>query len=94
MLVKALVSAGTLPERMKAGSQLQSALRSIFAIAENYPQLKANENFLQLQQELASIEDKIAFSRQYYNDSILSFNNSVSTFPGSFFAGLLWQTKT
>lgn len=90
---KALLSAPTLTERMKAGSQLQSALKSIFAIAENYPQLKANENFLQLQQELAAIEDKVAFARQYYNDSILSFNNSVSTFPGAMFASLYGKKK-
>src|SRR3989344_4096779 len=85
---KALMSAPTLPQRMKAGSELQSALKSIFAIAENYPQLKANENFLQLQQELAAIEDKVAFARQYYNDSILSYNNTLQSFPGNFFAGI------
>ncbi len=84
----AMVGAGDIQERVKAGNQLQEALKSIFAIAENYPQLKANENFLQLQQELAAIEDKIAFSRQYYNDSILTYNNSVETFPGNFFAGI------
>jgi LemA protein len=65
-----------------------NALKSIFALAENYPQLKANENFLQLQQELAAIEERIAYSRQYYNDSILGYNNSVETFPGAFFANL------
>ncbi|MBU1104109.1 MAG: LemA family protein, partial [Nanoarchaeota archaeon] len=59
---------------------------SIFAIAENYPQLKANENFLHLQQELSAIEDKVAYARQYYNDSILSYNNSTRVFPGVFFA--------
>jgi LemA protein len=71
--------------RMKAGNQIQSALKSIFAVAESYPQLKANENFLQLQQTLADIEDKVAYSRQYYNDSILSFNNSSKTFPANVF---------
>src|SRR3989338_7644632 len=85
---KALLSAGTLPERMKADSQLQNALKSIFAIAENYPQLRANENFLHLQQELAAIEDKVAYARQYYNDSILDFNNSIKTFPGKVFANI------
>src|SRR3989338_8512514 len=58
--------------RVKAGNEIQQALKSIFAIAENYPQLRANENFLQLQQELSAIEDKVAYARQYYNDSILS----------------------
>ena len=85
---KALLGATTLPEKMKAGNELQTALKSIFALAENYPQLRANENFLHLQQELSAIEDKVAYSRQFYNDSILSYNNSVATFPGVFFAGI------
>lgn len=83
---KALLGAKTLPAKVKAGAELQTALKSIFAIAEAYPNLKANENFLQLQQELSSIEDKVAYSRQFYNDSILSYNNSVETFPGVMFA--------
>lgn len=90
---KALLSAKGIPEKMKAGNQLQKALKTIFAIAENYPQLKANENFLHLQQELAAIEDKVAYSRQYYNDSILVFNNSVKTFPGIFFARIFGQRQ-
>jgi len=85
---KALISAGNFQDRVKAGSELQHALKSIFAIAENYPQLRANENFLQLQNELSAIEDKIAYSRQFYNDSILVFNNSVNAFPGMMFARL------
>lgn len=85
---KHLVGARNLPDKMKAGAELQTALGSIFAIAENYPQLKANENFLQLQQELSAIEDKVAYARQHYNDSILSYNNSVETFPGVFFASI------
>ena len=83
---KALLSAKDLPSRVKANNQLESALKSIFAIAENYPQLRANENFIELQRELSSTEDKIAYSRQYYNDTILDFNNSIKTFPGTFFA--------
>lgn len=83
---KHLVSAKSLPERAKAGAELQSALRSIFAIAENYPNLKANENFIQLQQELSAIEERIAYARQYYNDSILAYNNTVEAFPGVMFA--------
>jgi len=85
---KALVSATGIVGRMKAGNQLESALGRLFAIAENYPQLKANENFLQLQNELAAIEDKIAYARQYYNDSIMSYNTAVVTFPGTFFANI------
>ncbi len=83
---KHLLSAKDIKGRIKAGNELQNALKSIFAIAENYPQLKANENFLHLQQELSAIEDKIAYSRQFYNDSILAYNNSVESFPGVFFA--------
>src|SRR3989344_7551639 len=63
---KALLGAKDFGGRVKAGNQLQEALKSIFAIAENYPQLRANENFLHLQQELSAIEDKIAYSRQFY----------------------------
>ncbi len=85
---KALLSAKNLPAKLKANNQLESALKSIFAIAENYPQLRANENFKQLQEELSATEDKIAYSRQYYNDSILDFNNSIKVFPGKVFAGM------
>lgn len=90
---KAMLGAKDVQGRAKAGAELQTALKSIFALAENYPQLKANENFLQLQQELAAIEDKVAYSRQYYNDSILSYNNMVETFPGVMFAKMFGKTE-
>jgi LemA protein len=90
---KAMLSGATLPARMKAGAELQNALKSLFAIAENYPQLKANENFLQLQTELSAIEDKIAYARQYYNDGILSYNNSCQTFPGIMFAAIFGKKQ-
>src|SRR3989338_8198965 len=70
---KALLGAKTMESKVKAGGQLESALKSIFALAENYPQLRASENFKQLQEELSSIEDKIAYARQFYNDGILSY---------------------
>ena len=85
---KALVSAGNIEGKIKANDKLESALKSVFAIAENYPNLKANENFLELQRELATTEDKVAYSRQYYNDSILTYNDLCKTFPGVFFAGI------
>lgn len=85
---KDLVSAGNIEGKMKANEKLESALKSVFAIAENYPNLKANENFLELQKELTATEDKIAYSRQYYNDSILSYNELCTTFPGKLFASL------
>jgi len=90
---KAIMGAGDIASKMKAGNKMQEALKSIFAMAESTPQLKANENFLQLQQELAVIEDKIAYSRQFYNDSILDYNNSVKTFPGNIFAGIFGKTE-
>lgn len=90
---QALVSAGNIVSKVKAGDQLQAALGRLFAIAENYPQLKANENFLQLQQELSAIEDKVAYSRQFYNDSILDYNNAVKVFPGILFARLFGKTE-
>jgi len=83
---KALVGAKGVEEKVKADKKLESALKTIFAIAENYPDLKANTNFLELQRELSSTEDKVAYARQYYNDSILSYNNLCRTFPGAFFA--------
>ena len=85
---KALVSAGNIEGKIKANDKLESALKSVFAIAENYPNIKSNENFLELQRELSTTEDKIAYSRQYYNDSILSYNDLCKTFPGVFFAGI------
>jgi LemA protein len=89
----ALVGAKDIVSKVKAGNQLQAALGRLFAIAENYPQLKANENFLQLQQELAAIEDKVAYSRQFYNDSILDYNNSVKVFPGMMFASIFGKKE-
>jgi len=85
---KALVSASGIENKMKAGNKLQSALKSIFAIAENYPDLKANTNFLQLQQELSSIEDKVAYARQFYNDGIMSYNVMTNMVPGKWFASI------
>ena len=85
---KALVGAKGVEEKIKADKGLESALKTIFAIAEGYPDLKANTNFLELQRELSATEDKVAYSRQYYNDSILTYNNLCKTFPGVFFANL------
>lgn len=84
----AVMGATTLEGRAKAGAKLGTAMGSLLAVAENYPQLKANENFVHLQQELSAIEDKVAYARQAYTDSILAYNNSVETFPGAFFAKL------
>jgi LemA protein len=83
-----LVSAKDIVGKVKANGVLQNSLGRLFAIAENYPTLKANENFLELQKELSTTEDRIAYARQFYNDSILSYNNICKTFPGNFFAGI------
>lgn len=85
---KEMLAAKTPASKVKAGNQIAAALKTIFAIAENYPNLKANENFLQLQQELSAIEDKVAYSRQFYNDNILDFDNSIKVFPGKLFASV------
>jgi LemA protein len=82
----AIMSAKTPQESMDANNMLTGALKTLFAVAENYPDLKANQNFLQLQDELTHTEDKIAYSRQHYNDSVLYYNNAIETFPGNFFA--------
>ena len=81
-----MMKAGNIGAKVKAGNELTSALKTIFAIAENYPNLKANENFKALQDELAAIENKIAYARQFYNDSVLRYNNMITTIPGKFFA--------
>ena len=72
--------------KVKAGNQLEGALKTIFAIAENYPQLKANENFKMLQEELSGIESKVAFSRQHYNDTVMEYNNTIESFPSNLMA--------
>lgn len=85
---KALVGAKDVGNKLKADKGLESALKTIFAIAENYPDLKANTNFLELQRELTSTEDKVAYARQNYNDTVLTYNNLCTTIPGAWFASL------
>ena len=84
--------ATTVPEQAEASNQVTNALRSVFAVAENYPELKANQNFLALQTELSETEDKIAYARQFYNDAVLQFNNAIQTVPGVFIAGPMGKT--
>ena len=85
----AVLSAGTVEEKGKASNMLSQTLKSLFAVSENYPQLKANENFLQLQEELTGTENKIAYSRQHYNDMVMVFNTKIETFPNNIFANTL-----
>ena len=81
-----MLNADNPQQEAEASNQMSEALKSIFAVAEDYPDLKASENFKELQRELSSIENRIAYSRQHYNDSILSFNNAIETFPAIIFA--------
>ncbi|MEK6922281.1 MAG: LemA family protein [Nanoarchaeota archaeon] len=79
---------GNIHEKARASNQISEALKTIFAVAENYPNLKASKNFMQLQEELSGTEDKIAYSRQFYNDSVLTFNQKVQTFPSKIIASM------
>jgi len=74
--------------RAKAEGELSSALSRLLVVVENYPDLKANQNFLALQEELTSTENKISFSRQYYNDSVLRYNNQTQMFPSNIIASM------
>jgi len=79
----AMMSAKGLDAKAKASDALSGALSRLLAIAENYPQLKANENFVHLQKELSDTEDKVAYARQFYNNSVMEFNVKIRTFPNT-----------
>lgn len=81
-------SASTVGEVAAADGALTNALRGLLAVAEAYPDLKASTNFLSLQEELSTTENKVSFARQFYNDNVRSLNQAVKTIPTSFFAGL------
>ena len=83
-----VMNASTPQEASEANNQLTGALKSLFAVAENYPDLKANSNFQQLQTELSDTEDKISYARQFYNDVVLKYNNACQQFPSSIIAGM------
>jgi LemA protein len=75
-------------QQAQAENVLEGALKSLFAVSENYPDLKANQNFLNLQEELTSTEDRVAYARQFYNDSVLSYNNKIQSLPTNILAGM------
>ena len=75
-------------DQARKENMLSQTLRSLFAVSENYPDLKANQNFLALQEELTSTENKISFARQFYNDSVMTFNNKIQMFPSNVIAGM------
>ena len=81
-------SATSVEDKAKANNELTSTLKSIFALGEAYPELKANENFLALQTELAGTEDKVAYSRQFYNDTVQMYNTAIMKFPNNILAGM------
>ena len=83
----AATTASTVPDVAAADGMLTQALRGLLAVAENYPDLKASANFLSLQEELATTENKVGFSRQFYNENVRALNTAVATIPSSFFAG-------
>lgn len=82
------VGATGVEQQAQAENMLTGALKSLFALAEAYPDLKANTSFLDLQAKLAAAEDKIAYARQFYNDSVMSFNTAIQSFPANLIAGM------
>src|SRR3989344_1081325 len=85
----AIMTSSNINEKAKASNQISQALKTIFAVSENYPKLRANENFIQLQEELTGTENKVSYSRQHYNDVVMKFNNKIQVFPNNVFANIL-----
>ncbi|MGN1000755.1 MAG: LemA family protein [Bacilli bacterium] len=84
----AFASANTVAEEIEANNQITGALNKLFALSESYPELKANENFLSLQADLKDIEEKVSYARQFYNDTVLTYNNKVEMFPTNIIANI------
>jgi len=89
----AAMSAGTPGEKQEAENMLSGTLKSLFAVSENYPDLKANQNFLELQRELSDTEDKIQASRRFYNGNVRDFNTKIQVFPTNMIANMLGFVK-
>lgn len=87
-----LMNASSTQEKAEANNALTGTLKSLFAVAESYPQLKANENFAKLQDELSDTEDKIAYSRQFYNSNVLDYNTKIRIFPNVIIANMFHFT--
>ena len=81
-------NAGTVAEKAELDNQLSGALKTIMAVSEGYPELKANQNFSELSEELRNTENKISFSRQFYNDSVTMYNQKLQLFPSNIIAGM------
>ncbi|MDO8684340.1 MAG: LemA family protein [Armatimonadota bacterium] len=84
----AMMEAQTIKEQGEAQNMISQALKSLFAVAEAYPDLKANQNFMMLQEELSGTESKIAYARQFYNDTVMSYNTTIQSFPANILAGM------
>ena len=82
------MNASSNEQKLEMNNQLTSTLKTLFAIAESYPDLKANTNFLHMQEELSETEEKIVYSRQFYNDAVTIYNNKIQMFPGNIIAGI------
>ncbi len=87
------MSAGTTTDKADAENILSGTLKSLFAVSENYPDLKANTNFLELQRELSDTENKIQASRRFFNGNVMEYNTKIQVFPTNMFAGMLNFTK-
>lgn len=85
----AIMKAETVEKQAEASNMLSDTLKSLFAVSENYPDLKANQNFIQLQEEITGTENKIAYARQHYNDMVMVFNTKIQSFPNHLLAGML-----
>jgi len=84
----ALVNAQGVQDQAQANNMLTGALKTLFAVAENYPELKANQNFMMLQEELSGTESKVAYARQFYNDTVLKYDNKREKFPSNIIANM------
>ncbi|MFT7616139.1 MAG: LemA protein [Candidatus Woesearchaeota archaeon] len=84
-----LMGAQSVSDKANSDNMLTGALKSLFAVSENYPQLKASENFMQLQEEITGTENKVAYARQHYNDTVMEFNTKIELFPHVIFARIL-----
>ena len=87
------MNAHTMNEKFEASNKVSGALRSVFAVAENHPDLKSSQNFLELQRELSKTEDRLTYARQSFNDTVMKYNQLVLTFPSSIVANLFHFTK-
>lgn len=88
-----MIEAKSVSEKSQASEQFSNTLKTLFAVSEAYPELKSNQNFLELQRDLKNIEDGIAYSRQFYNDSVTRYNEKIDMFPTNIFANIFNMTK-